>query len=63
MIKGTFIARTADGLVLCESKKEAKQTEKYPEAYEQALKLLKTMAGQPAKQSVKVGPEHMFQYG
>ena len=62
MIRTTFIARAADGNILCETQQEANADPKYVQAYSQAKLFLKTMATQPESRSVKFSEETFFQY-
>ena len=61
MIRTTLVARTMDGKVLCESKQGSTAKESHAKAYAQSQQLLKTMAKQPVKQTVKVGDDYFFQ--
>ncbi len=62
MIKTTFIVRTADGNILCETPQEDMTDRAYAQAYYQAKSFLKTMAAQPESRSVRFHENFFFQY-
>ena len=62
MIRTTFIARAADGNILCETPQESVTDPTYMQAYHQAKSFLKTMATQPENRSVRYMDKYFFQY-
>ncbi len=62
MIRTTFIVRTADGNILCETPQEGMTDLAYTQAYHQAKSFLKTMATQPETRSVRFRDNFFFQY-
>eukprot|EP01022_Parablepharisma_sp_SALTPOND_P012967 TRINITY_DN168_c0_g1_i2.p1 TRINITY_DN168_c0_g1~~TRINITY_DN168_c0_g1_i2.p1 ORF type:complete len:787 (-),score=74.75 TRINITY_DN168_c0_g1_i2:3322-5682(-) len=62
MIRTTFIARTSDGNILCETPPENIMDQGYMKAYHQAKSFLKTTATQPESRSVRFHENYFFQY-
>ena len=62
MIRTTFISRTSDGNILCETPQEIGVGPDYNKAYYKAKCFLKTMANQPERCSVHFDEHYSFQY-
>jgi len=62
MIRTTFISRTADGNILCETPQESLSDISYMQAYNHAKSFLKTMATQPESRSVRFQENYLFHY-
>jgi len=61
MIRTTFIARTSDGNILCETPRENNTGPNYDSVYHEAKKFLKTMGTQPEQRAVRFNENYFFQ--